>query len=347
MIMHAALPIDTLKENQTGELIVILFEFCNLTCQMCSQNHDDTTGIDSIVDKFDAIKQSLDALKLKGKESSYINLMGGELLADAHPDWLFDDYIQLIYKIEEYSKFINFPVIIKISSNFVWTKTARVKRFLELSKIKLSASYDPAGRFNNTTFDIFKHNVVEFKDYISQIGTVMTNPTIKKFMEGNVPFFDYLYDNFVVIFDHFTPEGEGFGNDTRSKFTNILLPTDIELRDFYKFMIDTWPDCYPFKDIPSNLQQPMSCMSTVTIHPSSAIKSCEVYDVKEPAAEQKMIFFGKLAEQKMQWLDDYDCLSCIHMQRCSFGCFLNHHTKNIRTQETCWLQEVYDYADTK
>jgi hypothetical protein len=78
-----------------------------------------------------------------------------------------------------------------------------------------------------------------------------------------------------------------------------------------------------------------------------AIKSCSVYDVKEPITGQKMIFFGKLAEQKAQWLKDYDCLSCIHMQRCSFGCFLNHHTKNIRTQETCWLQEVYDYADTK
>jgi MoaA/NifB/PqqE/SkfB family radical SAM enzyme len=337
----------TSKENQTGELIVILFEFCNLSCQMCSQNHNDKTGIDSVVDKFDSVKRSLDALKLKGKTSSNINLMGGELLADDHPDYLFNDYAQLINKIQTYADSIYFPIRIQIASNFVWTKTERIKRFLDLSAIKLTASYDPAGRFNNTTFEIFKNNIIEFKDYIVQIGTVMTAPTIKRFIDNSIPFFDYLYNNFDIVFDHFTPEGEGFSNDTRSKFTNILLPTDVELRDFYKFMINKWPNCYPFKDTMLKIQQPMSCMSTVTIHPTSAIKSCAVYDVKEPVAEQKVVFFGKLAEQKMQWLEDYDCLSCIHMQRCSFGCFLNHHTKNIRTQETCWLQEVYDYADTK
>jgi hypothetical protein len=345
--MTAFLPIGTAKENQNGELIVILFEYCNLNCQMCSQDHDDKTGIDSVVDKFNSVKRSLDALKLKGKTSVSINLMGGELFADDHPDSLFDDYVTLINKIRNYGNIIGFPVDVQIASNFVWTKTERVRQFLNNANIKVTASYDPAGRFNTATFDIFKNNVIEFKDYIAQIGTVMTNPTIKRFMEDSVPFFDYLYNNFEIVFDHFTPEGEGFGNDTRSKFTNILLPTDIELRDFYKFMLDKWPECYPFKDIPVNIQQPMSCMSTITIHPTSAIKSCSVYDVKEPIAGQKMIFFGKLSEQKNQWLKDYDCLSCIHMQRCSFGCFLNHHTKNIRTQETCWLQEVYDYADTK
>jgi hypothetical protein len=335
------------KENQKGELIVILFEFCNLDCQMCSQDHTDKTGIESIVDKFDSIKKSMDALQKKGKTFTSIHLMGGELLTDEHPDDLFDDYLSLIQRIRDYSDSINFPVEISITSNFIWKKTTRIKDFLDKANIEIFASYDPAGRFNSTTFEIFKNNIVEFKDYISQIGTVMTNPTVKKFMENNVPFFDYLYNNFTIVFDHYTPEGEGFGADTRSKFTNLLLPNDVELRDFYKFMIDRWPNCYPFIDTLSKVQQPMSCMSTVTIHPSSAVKSCAVYDVKESVPEQKMIFFGRLAEQKMQWLEDYDCLSCIHMQRCSFGCFLNHHTKNIRTQETCWLQEVYDYADTK
>jgi radical SAM protein with 4Fe4S-binding SPASM domain len=337
--------LDKSKDNQKGELIVILFEFCNLNCQMCSQNHNDTTGINTITQKFESVSKSLDGLKKKGKTSTTVNLMGGELLADDLPDSVFNDYITLINNIKQYSNEIEFPVTMHLASNMIWKKTARVKNFLDTSGVELAASYDPAGRFNPITFEIFKENIVEFKDYIMQIGVVMTNPSIKKFMTNTSPFFNYLYENFEIVFDHYTPEGEGFTSDTRSKFTNQLLPTDIELREFFKFMLDTWPGCYPFKNLGSKKSQPTSCMSTITIHPTSDIKSCAVYDIKQDAGAKPIVFFGKLTEQKNQWVEDYDCLSCEYMARCSFGCFLNHHTKNIRTQEACWMKEVYDYTE--
>jgi radical SAM protein with 4Fe4S-binding SPASM domain len=124
----------------------------------------------------------------------------------------------------------------------------------------------------------------------------------------------------------------------------ILNPTDVLLRDFYKYMFETWPNCYPFKELPNKKLQPMSCMSTITIPPDSSITSCEKYDVKNEVSIK--VVFGKLDKMKETWFDDYDCFSCEHMQRCSMGCFANH-LRSCRTQKKCWLKEVYDHVDNK
>jgi radical SAM protein with 4Fe4S-binding SPASM domain len=337
--------IDKSKENQKGELIVILFEKCNLACQMCYQNHTDDTGIDTVLDKFSTVVSAINSLKSKGKTSTTVNFMGGELFADDVSDSVFEDYKILIHKIQDYSKSIDFPTVMHIASNMVWTKTNRVKDLLDTTGVNLAASYDPSGRFNSDTFEVFKKNLIEFNPYIKQVGTVMTNPSMKKFQSNNVPFFDYIYNNFEVVFDHYTPQGGDFYIDPRRQISNVLMPTDVELRDFHKFMIENWPNCYPFKDMHSKEHQPMSCMSTITINPSTAIDSCATYDVKQEPAIQVITFFGNLSKHKNQWVDDYDCLSCEHMPRCSFGCFINHHTKDLRTQEACWLKEVYDFVD--
>jgi radical SAM protein with 4Fe4S-binding SPASM domain len=334
------------KNNTQGELIIILFEKCNLSCLMCMQNHSDETGIDSIREKIYSICNSLDVLKSKGKTSSVINLMGGELFEDSLADSIFEDYLFLIEEIRSYSDEINFPVNIQISTNLIWNKTSRVKQFLDKSKIKITASYDPAGRFNLITFDKFKENVKKFKDYISQIGVVMTKPSIELFMKNQVPFFNHLYSNFNIVFDHYSAEAVGYKSVSDYKKISIvdsLIATDTLLRDFYKFMFNTWPNCYPFKELTRKGLQPMFCMSTVTIPPDSSITSCEKYDVK--IEKPVKVVFGKLNEMKETWFDDYDCFSCEHMQRCSMGCFANH-LRSGRTQKECWLKEVYDYVDS-
>jgi len=341
--------IQSSKNNPRGELIVVLFEKCNLSCQMCPQKHNDSSGIDKVREKSQSIKKSIDALKLKGKTSLVINLMGGELFQDDLPDSIFTDYLYLIEDIRKYSEEISFSVDIHISSNLVWNKTTRVKNFLDESNIKITASYDPAGRFNLITFEKFKDNVIRFKEYISQIGVVMTKPSIDLFFKKQTPFFDYLYENFEIVFDHYSPEAIGYLgiNDIKNgmKTVDKLLPSDVTLRDFYKFMYDNWPKCFPFVELSDKEPQPMSCMATVTITPESAITSCEKYDVDNKVTPVKIIF-GKLDKMKDTWFEDYDCFSCEHMQRCSMGCYANHLKKG-RTQQACWLKEVYDYVDGK
>jgi sulfatase maturation enzyme AslB (radical SAM superfamily) len=65
--------IDNSKENLEGELIIFLFELCNLNCQMCYQDHDSIIGMDTIVERFDAVSKAIDGLIAKGKTAISIN----------------------------------------------------------------------------------------------------------------------------------------------------------------------------------------------------------------------------------------------------------------------------------
>jgi radical SAM protein with 4Fe4S-binding SPASM domain len=328
--------IDNSKENSEGELIIFLFELCNLNCQMCYQDHDSIIGMDTIVERFDAVSKAIDGLIAKGKTAISINLMGGELFADNIKDEIFSDYVILIQKIKSYAMEKNIPINFQIVTNLIWEKTERVKTLLDKVELPIATSWDPVGRFNTSTLKIFKKNIVEFKDYISQVGVVMTKPTIKEFLKSTPELFEYIYNNFTVVFDHYTPDG-------KENHIEHLLPTDVLLRDFYKFMVDNWPLCYPFSETLNNNKQPMFCMGTVNVMPENKVTSCQTYDnVKEV-----VVHFGKLQKHKEEWFEDYDCVSCKYMQRCSFGCFLNNHNKKSRTQKECWLKEVYDYIEER
>ena len=52
-------------------------------------------------------------------------------------------------------------------------------------------------------------------------------------------------------------------------------------------------------------------------------------------------------DMETRFMEDYNCLECEHFNRCSLGCFLSHDLSETRTQEECWLKEVYNYVDSK
>jgi hypothetical protein len=331
------------KYNSEGELIVFFFERCNLTCQFCPQDHDSIVGLDNILGKTDIIKKALDTLVAKGKTSVSISYMGGELFEDRIEDSTFDEYATVIREVDEYAKSINLPINCHLATNLVYEKRERVLDFVRKVNLPLAASYDPAGRFNVQSLETFKNNIEFFKDYIIQIGVVMTKPNMAKIIKNEAPFFQELYENFTIIFDNYT-----FSQNRDHK---KLMPNDVEYRDFYMYMVDHWPKCHPFCELHSKLSSKMSCMQTMYVFPDSTFGSCGTFETGISPLIDKT---GKVTrinisplEHKIEkkWLDDYDCFSCEHMQRCTFSCFLNNHFKNNRTQEQCWLKEVYDYVD--
>jgi hypothetical protein len=318
------------KRPSTGEIIVILFEYCDLSCLFCNQDHDSISGIDSISEKIEEIKLSIDTLLLKGKKEFSIHLMGGELFTDQLDDKIFQDYENLTNEIRDYCKIKNVPVNVCFVTNFIWTKKDRVKSFLDKTGVEVMSSYDPAGRFNSQTFEVFKKNIQEFKDYITTVSIVITKPTIDKFIKKQTPFFDYLYNNFQVFFDYYGPE----------KNKELLMPKDTEVRDFMKFMIDNWPNSIPIRGFFSKTKGKMSCMDTYTIMPSGKWGGCGQYEHLDKVIPIKMV-------TEQEWLDSYDCVSCEYFQRCSLGCFMSNHVNSMRTQKECWMKEVYDYVDIK
>ncbi len=323
--------IDTSKRSHTGEIIVTLFEYCDLSCVFCSQNHDSTLGIHSIPEKIEQVRYAISELKKKGKSSFSINIMGGEVFSDGLNDSIFDHYAQLVSEIQQFADFHNFEVQVSFTTNFIWTKRQRVKDFLKKTKVKLLTSYDPSGRFNSKTLLVFNENVIEFASHIRSVNCIMTRTNIDKFLQNQIPFFSYLYQNFPIYFDYYTPE----------KNMSKLLPRDVDLRDFMIYMSTHWPECFPFCNFRLRLKQNMSCMDTLTVLPDSSFGGCTLLLGNVGALAS--VPSKSLLEQ--EWFDDYKCLECQHFDRCSFGCFLSNHIKDARTQKECWLSEVYNHID--
>jgi radical SAM protein with 4Fe4S-binding SPASM domain len=321
--------IDNNKRTSTGEIIVTLFEFCDINCLFCNQDHNSMVGIDIIPDKINHIKLAINELKKKGKTEFAINIMGGEVFSDKLPDSIFGEYEKLIALIDQ----LEYPIKLSFVTNFIWKKQERVKEFITKNNIKLFTSYDPSGRFNPETFEIFKTNVIEFTPNIRCANIIMTKPNIDKFLKNQVPFFDYMYNNFELYFDYYTPE----------KHMDVLLPKDVDLRDFMIHMDNHWPNCYPFKDLHLKKKKDMTCMDTYTIMPNGSFGSCSI--LLKDVIPIKLIPSKK--DLETEWFEDYKCLECEHFNRCSLGCFLSNHIKDARTQKECWLKQVYDHVDSK
>lgn len=318
------------KRPTTGEIIVTLFEFCDLSCLFCNQDHDSIVGIDTIVSKFDQIVLCINRLIPKGKKDFAIHIMGGEVFSDKLSEKVFTDYVELVRKIKQYSVDKNIPIKVSFITNFIWEKSDRVRNFLQQSQVDLMTSYDPAGRFNKNTFEVYKRNVQEYKEHITGVNIVLTKPTIEKFLSKQTPFFDYLYENFETYFDYYGPE----------KNQAFLLPSDVGLRSFMRFLIDNYPQSMPVKDFFIKSKQKMTCMDTFTVMPTGKWGGCGYFENIE-----KIIPIKQITEQT--WVDSYNCFECEHFQRCSLGCFMSNHVNGMRTQQECWLKEVYDYIDNK
>lgn len=331
MIEHNIIT-TTDKRSILGEIIVTLFEHCNMSCKFCSQDHNSTVGMDSIRDKLSNVKRAVENMSKTRKQFS-VHFMGGEVFSDFVSDSCFDDYRYLADELESWSKENNYDVEICFTTNFVYENTSRLQKLLDdCPQIKLLTSYDPSGRFGLGQLNLFKKNVVQFETYIKSANVIMTKPNIDKFLKGDTPFFDYLYERYDIYFDYYTPE------KNREKMT----PNDVQLRDFMIFMFDNYPNCLPFKDYPSKIKKRMTCQDTFTILPSGDAGSCTILlsqdlDNYRPTKE----------EMEQKWFEDYNCLECPHFQRCSMGCFLSNHLKSFRTQDPCWLAEVYDHVDAK
>ena len=326
--------INSSKRTDMGEIILTLFELCDLNCLFCNQDHNSIFGLDTVLDKIEQVKQTVEVLrKNKNKTNFVVNIMGGEIFSDRVPDKTFDDYATLVDLIRGYATEQEITIEPRFVTNFVWHKKDRVRNLIEKTKTKMGTSYDPAGRFNKEQFEIFQANVREFTPYIKGANVIMTKQNIEKFMKGQVPFFDYMYENFNIYFDYYTPE----------RNMNVLMPKDVELRDFIKLIVDKYPNCHPFVDFKIKTKKSMTCMDTFTIMPDASFGSCSILltDLKE------IKFIPSKRDLEEQWFEEYNCLSCEHFSRCSLGCFLSNHIKGSRTQKECWLKEVYDYVDEK
>ena len=193
------------KRSERGEFFVNLFEYCNLSCSFCWQDHDSKVGMDSIVRNADNVIRQIVASPLDGFD---VNIMGGELFCDEINDDVFRDYEEFVLRIDEQAREHNKRCTYNWVTNLVYSDVDRVTDLIDELRsyeidTNLTTSYDSAGRFNQKTLHTFLRNLGKTSDYIKTVGVVLTKPTIERLLKDDDEVLKYLYANFTLFFDYF------------------------------------------------------------------------------------------------------------------------------------------------
>lgn len=337
----------TEKFSKINEIIVVLFEHCNLNCVFCTQDHNSTLGWDSIEDKFPTIQSVYENQKKFGKlDALHINFMGGELLSDQVPDEVFESYIRLLNKTKTWIETLGIPYKLNFITNLVFENTNRIDNFLEkVPYLEFHTSYDPAGRFDKASKVIFEKNILYYKNKIKTTIITLTKPTMQKLTEDNDETFKFLYNNFDIDFDYYNIVSDGSRMDKDNwldvELIKALKPTDVQLRDFFKFLLDKYPNSMPVRDFLMYQKKTKQCNDTGTILPDNSFGRC-VFKI-----ENNLEFSNVKDDIESKWFDSYNCLECNYFSQCGFACFTATSGTGFRTQDECWLKEVYKYKESK
>jgi len=327
------------KVVKHAEIVVCLFDHCNLRCAFCSQEHDSLVGTTEkeILSKVDGIVKWINE---NTRSTDYkIHIMGGELFQDS---WINLGYLNI------YQKFIdqirsqvpqNKNILNNFVTNLVFENTEPVLDFLTKNNLKFSISYDPRGRFaTKEEFEIFKRNIEIFRDKIEIVSLVMTKQNIRAVQDGD-EYFDYLYSILPMHWDSFLPSVE---------MSEKMMPAETELLSFYKLLVDKYPDTMNMdsflSDEPSNRMWCTRGNSYTVLKDNTVPKGCSGSVLLRDGQTDN----ASTGEIVINFFKTYDCFSCEYYKKCTFTCFIQNDYKKINKDlGKCVFKEVYKYVDGK
>ncbi len=329
------------KRDPEQEYTLHLFEYCNLRCSFCWQDHENRVGINTVSQKLKPIEEFL---KTEPRESVVFNAMGGEVFApEIFDTQLLFEYKALITGIKSLSVKYNKKVKINWVTNLVTDKIALIESLLSFSETagvesQLVTSYDPRGRFNVNDFLQFKKNMEYFGKRITCISMLLNSPNIDYILKDKDNYFKKLYnDGYYIYFDYYMPD----------ESADFQAPTDQQLRDVFKHLIDKYPNVHPISDWIHNEKNYASCRTSKLILADGTMCQCG-----NLVQDEKVIKFYSSKIEKMdnstienRFLEKYDCASCEYLDRCSFGCFMQHDYKFREELDECVYKITHRYID--
>lgn len=319
------------------EIVLPLFENCNLSCAFCPQQHESTVGM-----SHEEIMTKVDLIARYANESTgdavHLHVMGGELFQDHLLQKGFVEiYEEFMARIREK---VQNPerLVFNFVTNLVTTNIEEVKKFCIRNNLKVSVSYDPTGRFSAQNLEIFTGNLDIMQDHIRMISCVITKPNIQKIFAGDA-LFEKLYQRHDVDWDPLLPS---------LKNSAQLMPKESELLKFLKFLVDHYPDCINLENFfATNSQQKMRCTRgrSLTIMPNNQI----------PLGCSGSLFLKEAKTEDLggneiisQFLHKFDCLTCAYFSKCSFTCFIKQDYKRlVEDVSGCVYKEVYNHIENK
>jgi radical SAM protein with 4Fe4S-binding SPASM domain len=329
------------KRDPEQEYTLHLFEFCNLRCGFCWQDHENTTGIDSITSKLAPIEEWL---KSEVRSSVIFNAMGGEVFAPK----IFDDNLLQAYKelsLGIYNLCIKYNKKAKVNwvSNLVTDKYKEIDELLEYSvsiglPAELVTSYDTRGRFNLNDFMQFKKSMEYFGSRVSCISMLLSIPNIKHLLTDKDSYFKKLYnEGKYIYFDYYMPD----------ETAHIQSPTDALLLEVFMFLAKNYPNVDPIKSWIKNRSNHVSCRSSKLVMPDGTRCQCGnlVQDEKSIKMYKSKIEIRDNSGIEMSFLEKYDCASCEYHSRCSMGCFMQHDYKFREELDECVYKKTFRFLD--
>ena len=321
------------------ELVVNLFDHCNMKCVFCPQDHNSTEGAsrELIMSKVPSIVNWINT----NSRSKYfkVHIMGGELFQDY---WIDQGFLK-IYK--EFIDAINYKVsldrqvVFNFVTNLVFNNQQAIREFLLTNDLKVSVSYDLKGRFTGDQKEIFKQNIEFFQDMIEMISLVATKQNIQSLLYREDSYFDYLYSKFTMDWDSYLPS---------VKIAEKMMPKESELLAFYKRLVDEYPKCLNVQHfLNGKYENKMSCTrgnSYTVLFDNSNPAGCSG-SVLLRDGNTKDLGSTKIMEN---FFEKYNCFECEYYKQCSFTCFIRADYSKIEQDiDGCVFKHTFDYVKNR
>ncbi|MNO14050.1 hypothetical protein D3C76_36900 [compost metagenome] len=315
------------KKGRRKEAHLILFEWCNLRCSFCHQDHDSKVGFDadSMIAKAQTLIDTMD-----NDSEVVINLTGGELFMDDVPDWMFGYYFMIGQMLLE-----AFPKAKLVwGTNLIFSDSGRVKRLIHMLKpyghAVLATSYDPAGRFNESQRARFFEVLDEVREYVETVNVVITKQNIESFLAGREgPEMSWMCEHFDVYFDHYIP----------STMYEYIQPDEDLISALYLHLNERYPNSYPIKDWKANVANETTCRSTKIITKDGVVSTCWSEAGKGAILDEAEGLIAKDAAE-VAFVEHYGCFTCDYYSRCGLRCFL-HDTVLGEKSKVCSIREMF------
>lgn len=316
-----------------AEIVLCLFENCNLSCVFCPQDHTTTDHMseDAILSKAPATIKWINDNTIS--DNFYLHIMGGELFQDSLiADGYLNIYQKLINKIRN-EVTPGKTVIFRFVTNLTMTKHTKMLKFITDNNIKISISYDIKGRFSTTDTTIFDDNCEIYHDHIEMCSVVSTKQNIQALIFGD-PMYDYLYTNFKINWDSYLPS---HGIDDK------LIPTSSDILSLNKYLIDHYPKCtsiHMFVDGTTNNKMSCTRGNSYTVLPAGPITEGCSGNVLTTSAKTD----GDVIEL---FINEYDCLTCEYYHKCPFTCFVYKNSSKLIDDMpgVCVNRETFKHAE--
>jgi radical SAM protein with 4Fe4S-binding SPASM domain len=329
------------KRDKEQEYTLHLFEYCNLRCSFCWQDHENIVGLDTITEKLIPIEKFL---QTETRDSVVFNAMGGEIFApEIFNQNLLQQYKDLTLGIKNLGLKYNKKVKINWVTNLVTDKYNEIDELMNYSKevgvhSEIVTSYDPKGRFNRNDLEQFKKSMEYFGDRVTCISMLLNGPNIDYILKDKDPYFKKLYnEGKYIYFDYYMPDSSA----------EYQYPTAQDMLNVFKHFIDKYPKVHPIADWIENEKNYLSCRTSKLVLADGTMCNCG-----NLVQEEKSIKFYKSKIESMDnsgieesFLNKYDCISCEYFDRCGLGCFMQHDYKFREELDECVYKLTHRYID--